>query len=68
MHNTPINKDIAISEIAAIDAVRLHFNMRCIAYDNCSHDGRCFQLCKRDKECVVPAVIQFHWALYAKQN
>ena len=56
------------SKIMEFDKIRIDQRMRELAYSNCDHRPRCFQLCWKDKECLNRAVVYAHWQLMAHHN
>ena len=63
-----MNKPTAIIEIIILEHKRLDRRVKELAFENCQHEGKCFERCARDKMCINEAVIGWHWKLLAMCN
>jgi len=63
-----ITKAQKTAEVVEFDRLRLNPKMERRAYGMCAKDGKCFEVCSRDRLCINNAIILFAWELLTRRN
>ena len=57
-----------VIEIIILEHKRFYKQAQELAFDECGKEGKCSELCARDKMCINEAVIGWWWLIKAKLN